>query len=125
MNVSHKIIRGYKRITNIFTRQVFRLASKKRIKQLLVSGKPIFLELGAGPRKGINGWVTSDIGVGPELMIDLLEPFPFPNKSIDMLYSSHVLEHFSTRQLENILKECRRVLKREGVISRQPLEGLG
>jgi hypothetical protein len=50
-------MRVYKKIHRHLAKQVFVLASKKRIKQLLASGDPIFLELGAGPRKGKNGWV--------------------------------------------------------------------
>jgi predicted SAM-dependent methyltransferase len=113
MFVAHNLKRGYTQIA----RQAFKRASKKRIKQLLASGDPIFLELGAGPRRGKNGWVTSDVQIGADLMIDLLEPLPFPDNTIDMFYSSHVLEHFSTRQIENILQECRRVLKPGAVLS--------
>ena len=51
-------MRVYKKIYKHLAKQVIVLASKKRIKQLLASGDPIFLlELGAGPRKGKNGWV--------------------------------------------------------------------
>lgn len=100
-----------------YRRRRLKRASRKRIRELLASADPILLELGAGKKKGENGWVTSDITVGPDLFVDLLEPFPFPDSTVEMVYSSHVLEHFSTRQLETILQECRRVLRPGGIIS--------
>jgi len=94
-----------------------RQVNDRYIKKLVASGRPIFLELGAGPRKGIKGWITSDTCPGADCVIDLLKPFPFPDNSIDKIYSSHVLEHFLTSQLEFIMGECRRVLKPGGVLS--------
>ncbi|MFN2127554.1 MAG: class I SAM-dependent methyltransferase [Anaerolineales bacterium] len=112
-----KVTNSLSRVYNKTAQQAFRLTTKRRIRQLLASGDPIFLELGAGPRKGKNGWVTSDLFIGPDLMIDLLKPLPFPDNTIDMVYASHVLEHFSIQQIENILMECGRVLKLDGMIS--------
>lgn len=108
---------AYALVVQYFVRRAAKRANDRYIKQLLASRKPIYLELGAGSRKGENGWVTSDICRGADLRIDLLEPFPFPDNSIDKIYSSHVFEHFHTHQLEFILSECRRVLKPGGVIS--------
>ena len=89
----------------------------KKINFLLKSNDPINLELGAGSKKGNNDWITSDICKGADLKIDLLQSFPFPDNTIDRIYSSHVLEHFSIRQIEHILSECYRVLKPDGEIN--------
>jgi len=41
---------------------------------------------------------------------------PFRNDSVDLIYACHCLEHFSHRQVLNVLKEWRRVLKKGGVL---------
>lgn len=47
---------------------------------------------------------------------DLLEGIPFKNNSIDVVYHSHVLEHFSKSDGIEFLRECKRVLNRNGII---------
>jgi predicted SAM-dependent methyltransferase len=79
--------------------------------------REVNLEIGSGAKAGTNGWISSDITKGADLYLDLLKPFPFPNNSIDKIYSSHVLEHFYSDQILMILKECYRVLKPKGWIS--------
>jgi predicted SAM-dependent methyltransferase len=41
---------------------------------------------------------------------------PFKDASFDHVYSSHLIEHFSHREVRNVLVEWIRVLKKEGVI---------
>jgi len=41
---------------------------------------------------------------------------PFPDESVDYLYSSHLLEHLLREDAKTLLKEARRVLKKGGVI---------
>jgi len=107
----------YTQIAHYFAKKSAITSNTKYISQLIDSRKPIYLELGAGPKKGENGWVTSDNCKGADLWLDLLEPFPFSDNSIDKIYSSHVFEHFYTTQIEKILGECYRVLKPGGTIS--------
>jgi len=40
----------------------------------------------------------------------------FPNKSADLIYASHVLEHITHKNLVNVLREWYRVLKEGGVL---------
>ena len=47
---------------------------------------------------------------------NLLKPFPWPTNSIDEVYTSHTLEHFTRQEGKRFLLECYRVLKRGGVI---------
>lgn len=91
--------------------------SDEYVYSLLAAGQPIFLELGSGAKKGINGWVTSDVCQNTDIWLNLLEAFPFPETSVDKIYASHVFEHFTTHQLESILSECLRVLKPGGLLS--------
>jgi predicted SAM-dependent methyltransferase len=41
---------------------------------------------------------------------------PFPDDSVDLVYASHCLEHFSHREVNRVLTEWRRVLKPNGIL---------
>lgn len=41
---------------------------------------------------------------------------PFPNQSVDYIVSSHFIEQFEPQEAKNFLKECYRVLKKDGVM---------
>jgi predicted SAM-dependent methyltransferase len=75
------------------------------------------VEIGSGPRKGENGWLTVDMSFDSDFYWDLRRGLPFPRDSVSVLYSSHVLEHFSYRELNFLLSECLRVLKSGGEFS--------
>jgi predicted SAM-dependent methyltransferase len=47
---------------------------------------------------------------------DLRKGIPYPDQTFDVVYHSHLLEHFSKEQALIFLKECHRVLKTGGVI---------
>jgi len=96
-----------------------RLVERNRriIDALLASSSPIKLELGAGENRGIAGWTYADANENCDLTLDLTGHLPFPDNSVDMIYSSHLLEHFVHSDLIHFLKECLRVLTPGGVFS--------
>lgn len=47
---------------------------------------------------------------------DLQRPFPFDDGSVDTIYTSHTLEHFTKKEGERFLKECHRVLRSDGIL---------
>jgi predicted SAM-dependent methyltransferase len=103
----------------------------------------IKLNLGSGP-SGIEGWINYDWGMLPILgkypmirslmikigllskdydlrwpkikLVDIKKRLPLNDNSVDFIYCSHVLEHFEKWEAEKILKECKRVLKKGGVL---------
>jgi SAM-dependent methyltransferase len=103
----------------------------------------IKLNLGCGP-SGIEGWINYDWGMLPILskvpkirqclidfkilpqnynvdwpkihLVDIRHKLPLEDGTVDYIYCSHVLEHFKKYETLNILKECQRVLKKDGTI---------
>ena len=49
-------------------------------------------------------------------MHDLRKKFPWEDNSVDVVYSSHTLEHLSKSEGQHFLTECHRVLKPNGII---------
>src|SRR3954465_10620205 len=69
--------------------------TRRAVKRLLKRQSPIHLELGSGPRPEMEGWTSLDWGSTAAIQIDLHEPLPFPDSSVEAIYSSHMLEHFT------------------------------
>ena len=91
------------------------------------------LNLGCGD-KTPEGWINVDYAWGAKIPLlnklditnvkwdseitihNLLKPLPWESESIDVVYSSHTLEHFTKEDGFSFLKECHRVLKTGGII---------
>ncbi|MDZ8055544.1 MAG: class I SAM-dependent methyltransferase [Aulosira sp. ZfuVER01] len=98
------------------------------------------LNLGCGSHTP-SGWVNVDYAMGawiaklpvisqinkrfkilnldwPEniFLYDLRKKFPWKDNSVDVVYSSHTLEHLSKTEGQHFLRECHRVLKPNGII---------
>ena len=91
--------------------------SRIQISFLLKKPKNILLELGAGDKRGSNGWTTLDMVSGCDIYWDLRKGIPFPDKSISKIYSSHFLEHLTFKEGQKFLDECLRVLLPGGIFS--------
>lgn len=87
------------------------------VKRLLSKKRNIYLEAGAGDKKGRNGWTTIDINKNCDIYWDLRRGIPFPDESIAKIYSSHFLEHLSFKEGQIFLSECLRVLVKGGKFS--------
>lgn len=76
-----------------------------------------YLNLGCGSRYH-KDWINVDMVSSNEHVIDfnLREGVPFPDGHFDVVYHSHVLEHFSRLEGEKFLRECVRVLKPCGIL---------
>lgn len=75
------------------------------------------IELGAGSRI-LEGWVGVDISPHAAVCCDLNhEALPFADCSVEEIYASHFLEHFSyPDQMRHVLAECMRVLRPGGYL---------
>lgn len=91
--------------------------SKQKIGRFLKERKEIFIEVGSGDKKGINGWLTIDLTRNCDIFWDLRNGIPFPDESVSKIYSSHFFEHLSYQEGQKFLDECLRVLSPGGIFS--------
>jgi len=75
------------------------------------------LNLGCGKRFH-KSWTNIDfVSTGEGVLAhNLLEGIPFGNETFDVVYHSHVLEHFNKTDAISFINECFRVLKAGGII---------
>jgi predicted SAM-dependent methyltransferase len=98
------------------------------------------LNLGCGPHV-IEGWLNVDYAIGarlaklplvkhitrrvglfrtswdPRVIIhDLTTEFPWPEGSVEAIYSSHTLEHLTRTEGRSFLARCHRVLRPRGIV---------
>lgn len=75
------------------------------------------LNLGCGARFHPD-WTNLDIHPAGSAVVpwDLHRDLPFPDGSFDVVYHSHVLEHFSREDGLRLLQRCWRVLRTNGVM---------
>lgn len=77
----------------------------------------IKLHLGCGSKK-IDNFINIDVRYQPN--VDKIENIKllrsFKNDSVDLIYASHVLEHFSRWDYMNVLERWYEVLKKDGIL---------
>jgi predicted SAM-dependent methyltransferase len=77
------------------------------------------LNLGCGQHYSENiEWKNIDFVSCSDKVLEfnLLKGIPLEDSSIDLVYHSHVLEHFSKKDGEKFIEECFRVLKKGGIL---------
>jgi predicted SAM-dependent methyltransferase len=92
------------------------LHSRARAALLVASNPgPLRLCLGSGSAP-IADWLNLDLEGRPDLRWDLRKPLPFASASVDRIYSEHFIEHLDHRDGASLLRDCRRLLKADGVL---------
>lgn len=81
-------------------------------------GKPVRrLEIGPGSKR-IPGFETLNIIGGPQVdyVANAVSKLPFPDRTFDVIYASHIIEHIPWYQLESAISEWVRKLKPGGLL---------
>ncbi len=85
----------------------------RKLPKIKLKGK-ILLNLGCGPKIEKN-YINIDIrDCGQEIVWDIREGLPFPDESVDLVWSQHMLEHLTNDEAKELLREIYRVLKIDG-----------
>ena len=82
---------------------------------------PIRLDAGCANEKK-QGYIGIDINDwGQEIVWDLRGGIPLPDESVEDIWVSHVLEHFTNQEAKDFINEAQRVLINGGTLTtRQP-----
>lgn len=77
-----------------------------------------YLNLGCGDKYIIDDvWENVDFHGSEHVKgANILQGLPYEDSSVDVVFSSHMLEHFTKSQAKSHVQECYRVLKSNGVI---------
>ncbi len=76
----------------------------------------IKINMGCGSRDFGSDWVNIDGGNYPHIQFNDITKLCFKNNTVDLIYSSHVIEYFDRLEIISILKEWKRVLKLGGIL---------
>lgn len=79
--------------------------------------KPLWLHLGCGKRK-IPGFVNLDLAKYPHIHYrrSVGDLSVFKSGTANLIYASHILEYFDRLEVKKVLREWRRVLKKDGIL---------
>lgn len=84
----------------------------KKIQRYLKNHSPRKVQFGSGGNP-LKGFLNTD--VFGEIPIDITKKLPFNDQTVDLLYSSHVIEHIYLKKFKYFLRETHRILKENGV----------
>jgi SAM-dependent methyltransferase len=86
-------------------------AHERALYDRFIEGKPAMLKvnLGCGDNK-LEGWKNHDRDV------DITKRLPFADGSVDRILAEHVVEHVTYVEAIEFFRECRRVLRPDGVV---------
>ena len=75
------------------------------------------VNFGSGPRP-LPGFVNVDLDPAgrPDVVADLSRGLPFADASVDAIFSEDCVAYLDVAELGGFLAECRRILKRDGVM---------
>lgn len=110
-----------KRINGLAERAAGSRAYSKRLRAatavLAGVARPLKLNLGCG-EVFFAGWINVDLEDRRKanLLWNLADRFPLPDECCSLIYSEHLMEHFSVEDGLKILCECRRLLVPRGVL---------
>ncbi len=87
---------------------------KELLKTIAGAERPVYLNLGSGPRGLANGnWINVDgyLNSNVDYLMDFAKRWPFPDDCFDGIFCEHVFEHFDLEQGQTVLRESLRVLR--------------
>lgn len=81
--------------------------------------RTVKVQLGPGQKNYLSGWINIDANCMTarcDVWANIRDCLPFPDSSVDVFYSHHVIEHIPDRQLVRHFSDMHRCLKPGGLI---------
>ena len=79
--------------------------------------KPIRIDCGCADQKRA-GYIGIDINDwGQEIIWDLTDGIPLPDETVEDIWTSHVLEHFTNKEAQEFIRDAQRVLIKGGTFT--------
>jgi predicted SAM-dependent methyltransferase len=91
------------------------IITKKYIDTWLKNTECRILNLGGGGHC-IDECLTVDISPRVDAYVDITKPLPFYDSEFDAIFCEQAIEHISLESAKQLLKECWRILKPNGII---------
>ena len=87
------------------------------IGKYLSNNKQPKLQIGCGTYT-VEGWLNTDLNPCSDkvALLDASKKFPFNDNTFDFIFSEHIFEHLKFNDSCNMLSECFRVLKPNGIM---------
>lgn len=120
-DMKNSVVQKFRKL-NLKTLQMFNIFDHKRYFDVQLKRSsfdyPYKLHLGCGNIK-LSNWINIDgdpLVEAVDIVWDLSKPIPLNDKSCQLLYCEHFLEHLDIDQGLCFLAECHRLLKDDGVL---------
>lgn len=124
MNIIYRL-KMIKKIINFFIKS--KLSNRKKaaetaqINNTAEQTMPKLLYIGCGHDR-MEGFIHVEINLGknksgmPDIVADISDYIPFPDNSVDLIFSRDTMEHLTYAEFVNCLIECHRILKKGGCV---------
>lgn len=96
-------------------RYVGPLVTARYRRKWLASAPKRIINLGGGGNC-LDGCLTVDVDPRADSYVDITQPLPFDDESIDAIFCEEVIEHVTKEDGARLLAECMRVLRRGAVM---------
>jgi predicted SAM-dependent methyltransferase len=91
------------------------LATRSYLNNWLQTDQRKIVNLGGGGNC-LDGCLTADIDPRADVYVDITQPLPFPDHSVDSIFCEEAIEHISKSAGAETLREGFRILKPGGII---------
>src|ERR1700722_11532574 len=118
LSISYRTMKRIRNLVEQASRSRSRTRRLKAAKAFLADvAQPLKLNLGCGDIC-FPGWINVDLEDHRKanLLWNLTDRFPLPDGCCSLIYSEHVMEHFSVQDGLAIFRECHRLLAPGGIL---------
>lgn len=92
------------------------LASARLRRRLAKETRPLRVEVGAGNRHHLDGWICTDVEWNCKYYLDITKPWPIEPGAVQYVYGDNVIEHLTLTRGRTMLQYARAAMAAGGTI---------